>query len=265
MLKTHKTFRQKTLYDILFAGLMVFLFSGCAANAEEGSIAALFSPTPALSPTPTTIWFPVTSTPELIALPTSTPDVTTSPDFGSLTFNDAGVVQEHWLSSQEMTGVVAAGESSVNLAVNSPRSSLLSFRKDTTLNDFYYESVMTMGLCKNTDQAGVLFRAVDSQNYYAFLINCQGSIALQRVLKGTPAIIRDWSLTNQAQAGLTKPIKIGIWAQSSTIRIYLNDQLQYEVVSTTYYSGGIGFLAQASGDTSVMVNFSEIKVYKAAD
>jgi len=188
MLKTHKTLRQKTLTVILFAGLMVILFSGCAANAQGESIAALFSPTPALSPTPTTIWFPVTSTPELIAMSTSTPDVTTSPGFGSIIFSDAGVVQENWFSSQEMTGVVAAGESSVNLAVNSPRSSLQTFRKDTTLNDFYFESVMTMGLCKNDDQTGVLFRAVDSQNYYAFLVNCQGSIALQRVLKGTPAI-----------------------------------------------------------------------------
>lgn len=265
MQNTHKTLRQKTLFVILIMGLMVFLFSGCTTNPGRGSIAALFSPTPILSPTPTIIWFPVTSTPELVALPTSTPDMTTGPIFGSLTFNEEGVVQEHWLSSQEMTGIVAAGENSLSLAVNSPRSSLQTFRRDTTLNDFYFESVMTMGLCKNTDQAGVLFRAVDSQNYYAFLVNCQGSIVLQRVLKGTPAILRDWSLTNQAQAGLTKPIKIGVWAQGSTIRIYLNDQLQYEVVNTAYYSGGIGFIAQASGDTSVSVNFSEIKVYKASD
>lgn len=265
MKNAQKTLRLKILYVVLLAGMMAYLFSGCAANAERESVAALFSPTPELSPTPTIIWFPVTSTPERIAQPTSTPDLTTKPIYGSLSFNDAGVVQEHWLSSQEMTGVVAASENSLNLAVNSPRSSLQTFRKDTILSDFYFESVMTMGLCKNTDQAGVLFRAVDSQNYYAFLVNCQGSIALQRVLRGTPAILRDWSLTNQVQAGLTKPVKIGVWTQGSTIRIYLNDQLQYEVVNTAYYSGGIGFFTQASGETSVSVNFSEIKVYKAAE
>jgi hypothetical protein len=255
---------RNTLNAILLLGMVGVLFSGCDATGQD-SIAAIFSPTPILSPTPTIVWFPVTSTPELVAMSTTTPNAAVGPVFGSLTFDDAGKISEHWVASQEAGGLVTASKDSLGLAVNNPRGSLLTLRKDTNLNDFYFETVMTMGLCRNDDTAGVVFRTVDAQNYYVFLVNCQGRIALERVLKGSPAMLSDWSLTNQAQPGLTQPLKIGVWARGSTIKIYLNDQLQYEVVNSAYYSGGIGFFAQASGDTSVSVNFSEIKAFKTTE
>jgi hypothetical protein len=253
-----------TLTAILLIGMVGVLFSGCDVTGQD-SMAAIFSPTPVLSPTSTIVWFPVTSTPELVAMSTTTPNATGGPVYGPLTFDDTGVISEHWVAAQEAAGLVTVSKDSLGLAVNNPRGSLLTLRKDTNLNDFYFETVMTMGLCRNDDAAGVAFRTVDAQNYYVFLVNCQGRIALERVLKGSPAMLSDWSLTNQAQPGLAQPLKIGVWARGSTIRIYLNDQLQYEVINSAYYSGGIGFFAQASGDTSVSANFSEIKNFKAAE
>lgn len=264
MKKTSAIFIGRNPAAILFIGLVGVLFSSCSVPGSEAT-SALFSPTPLLSPTPTIVWFPVTSTPELVAVSTPTPGNPGGPTFGTLTFDDTGMTADHWAAAHNAAGIVTVSKDSLGLAVNTPPGSLLTLRNDTTLNDFYFETIMTMGLCRNDDTAGVVFRAVDAQSYYAFLVNCQGRIALERVLKGSPAMLSDWSLTSQVQPGLTQPLKIGVWTQGSTIRIYLNNQLQYEVVNSSYNGGGIGFFAQASGDSAVSVNFSEIKAYQASE
>jgi hypothetical protein len=264
MKKISATPIRKTMTAILLFGMAGALFTSCGIPGQE-SIEAVYSPTPIQSSTPTIVWFPTTATPELVAVNTTTPKNASAPVFGSLVYDDAGVMTDHWPAIQENVNLVTVSKDTLVLSVNNPRGTLLSLRQDTTLSDFYFESVMTMGLCRSEDAAGIVFRTVDAQSYYAFLVNCQGRIALERVLKGSPAMLLDWSLTNQVQPGLTTPLKIGVWAQGSTIRIYINDQLQYEVINSAYYRGGIGFIAQASGDTAVSVNFSEIKIYLAAD
>ena len=100
-------------------------------------------------------------------------------------------------------------------------------------------------------------------SYYRFMINCSGRISLQQVAGGTPTTLVDWISTNQVQQGLNNPIKIGVWVYGNNLKIYLNDQLQMEVVNSTFYSGGIGFFAKAAGDSPISVSFSDIKVYQA--
>jgi hypothetical protein len=247
----------------LLSGLVMLMLSACIGAPGQTSFEALFSPTPTLTPTATIVWFPVTSTPEVKIVSTETPDPAGQPGYSTLIFDDTGTAGDHWVNLAESAGSITVDQNSVNLAVNSSKGVLTAFRKDTMLYNFYFETVMATSLCKNDDQMGVLFRVTGSMSYYRFMVNCSGKIALQQVVGGTPTILKDWMSTSQAQQGLNGSLKIGVWAYGSVLRIYLNDQLQMEVTNSTYYSGGIGFFAKASGDTSVAVNFSDIKVYQA--
>lgn len=247
---------------ILTLGMILFILSACMVTPEQTSFEALFSPTPSLTPTATVVWFPVTSTPELKIVFTSTPDVSEMPGFTDLIFDDSGVATDHWIGRTDANGSVTVDQDSITLAVDGSKGALTVFREDTLLYNYYFESVMTTSLCKNDDQMGVLFRVNGSMSYYRFLVSCSGRISLQQVVGGTPTTLNDWISTNQVQQGLNNSVKIGMWVNGNDLRIYLNDQLQMEVANNTFYSGGIGFFAKASGDSPVSVNFSNIKVYQ---
>lgn len=244
-------------------GLMLPLLTACLSTVEETSFEALFSATPTFTPTATVLWFPVTSTPQLRTTATSTPDISEIPGYSELIFDDSEVTDDHWVSASDSNGSILVDQNSVNLAVNSSKGALTAFRNDTLLYNIYFESMMTTSLCKSDDQMGVLFRVNGSMSYYRFLINCSGRVSLQQVAGGTPTTLIDWISTNQVQQGLNNPVKIGVWVYGSNLKIYLNDQLQMEVVNSTFYSGGIGFFAKAAGDSPIAVSFSEIKVYQA--
>lgn len=243
--------------------IVVFFLTACAAQTESPSIEMLFSPTPTLTLTPTIQWFPVTSTPEYITPPTGTPNPAASPNYGTLIFSDEEDMTENWQGTQDTIGIVSVNEGSITLSVNSSRGTLTALRKFTSLSDFYFESVMTVNLCKKEDQVGVIFRAAGSQSYFRLLFKYDGRYSLQEVTGGQPIVLVDWSVSNQLQPGLNAPVKVGIWAYGKTIRIYLNGQLLDEVENNTFYNGGIGFYARAAGDTNVTVNFSGINVYEA--
>jgi hypothetical protein len=251
------------LFTILLFGMATILLAACIGTAEQPTIEMLFSPTPTLTLTPTIQWFPVTATPILVVVPTSTPNPLAHPSHGALIFSDEGKTKDAWVGLQDSYGTISVNGNSVTLSVNAVKGSLTSLRAKTTLDNFYFESVMSVGLCKKDDLMGVLFRASDAQNHYRFLFNCQGMISLQQVADGRSTNLTDWSLSNQVQTSLNSPVKIGVWASGRTLRIYLNDQLQFETTNGTFRSGGIGFYAKSSGDTTVTASFSSINVYEA--
>jgi hypothetical protein len=252
----------KSLLLFLAAGMGSMLLFGCTSQIQQPSMEMLFSPTPTLTLTPTIQWFPVTATPALEVVPTATPNPAAQPRYGSVIYSDLTDTGKNWIAAQDANGSVSVKDDSITLVVNTPKGMSSIFRKDTVLGDFYFESIMTVGLCKKDDQAGVIFREAGQQSYYRFLVNCQGMISLQQVVGGAPTILKDWSLSNQVKPGLSAPIKIGIWASGKTLRVYLNDELQLETSSGTFYSGGIGFTARAAADTPVTVNFSGVKVFE---
>lgn len=173
-------------------------------------------------------------------------------------------MKENWSSLQDASGSVVVNNDSITLSVNSARGSVTTFRNNTSLDNYYFESVMAVGLCKNGDQVGVLFRATGSQSFYRLLFKCEGTVSLQQVIGGEPSNLIDWSLSNQVSPGLNTPIKIGVWVYGKTIRIYLNDKLFFETTNSTFYNGGIGFYARAAGETNVTVNFASISVYNVS-
>jgi len=245
----------------ILGGALAWGIVSCAQPVSE-PLTELFSPTPSLTATPTILWFPQTTTPTLVTLPTATPNPAAIPAYGELLFSDPLAGAGEWLNSQDANGNVVIKDGSLTLAVNAARGSLLTLRQNTNLSDFYLETTMAVNLCKQDDQVGVLFRAEGAQSYYRLIITCSGTYAVQQVLNGTPAVLADFAPSAELQPGLYKPCKIGIWVKGSLLRIYFNDQLQAEVTRDTFKSGSIGFYARAMADTPLSVNFSDLSVYQ---
>lgn len=242
-------------------GIVWLVIAGCALQDERISPELLFTATPSNISTSTVVWFPATATPTPHPNPTVTPNLAATPSFGKLIFNDSFAGDGVWQNSQQSNGLIIVKGGTLTLAVKSARESLSTFRSDTTLTSYYLETTVNVGLCKQDDQIGVLFRVSGSQSYYRLLLNCQGMVALQEVIGGAPFVLSDWTPSN-VQAGLYRVIKIGIWQSGSSIRIYLDDQLQLEATSDRFKSGGIGFYARATGDTPLTVSFTSLNVFQ---
>ncbi len=251
---------QSQILIILFTSLCIFL-SACVTVVETPANEWIASETPELTATATTVWFPATATPTIPPADTPTPNPAARPIYGSLMFSDSFTGDSPWKSEQNASGYVIVKEGVLTLAVKSTRGSLYSFRESTNLINYYLETTANVGLCKGNDQIGVLFRVNGSQSYYRLLINCQGQVSLQQVAGGTPVVLLDWSLSS-VPAGLFKPIKIGIWQSGSKIRIYLNEELQFEATSDYFKNGGIGFYAHADGESPLTVNFTSLNVFE---
>ena len=250
------------LPTLALLGVLLLVLTACAQPAGQESLEMLFSPTPSLTTTATVIWFPETPTAVSVSLPTQTPNPIATPSHGALLFSDNFLAVGEWQDARDKNGNIIVKDGSLTLAVNSIRGSLATFRKDASVGDFYLETIATVSLCKPDDQIGVLFRVNGTQSYYRLLINCQGLVALQQVVGGTPVSLRDWAPSGEVQPGLWHPIKIGILAAGKVMRIYIDDKMQMEINRDTFMSGGIGFFARAAGDTPLTVSFSSLSVYQ---
>lgn len=244
---------------LAFLGVGVWL-SGCAPATEIATIEPVVTQPVESTSTPTVVWFPATATSTLPPVDTATPDPAATPILGSLIFSDPFTGNDPWQNEQNATGYVIVKDGTLTLAVKSTRGSLVSFRNNTQLTNFYLETTATVGLCKDDDQIGVLFRVNGSQSFYRFLLNCQGQVSLQQVAGGTPVVLVDWTPGN-VSPGLYQPITIGIWQSGSKIRVYMNNGLLFEATSDYFKSGGIGFYAHAAGENALTVNFTSLNVF----
>ncbi len=239
---------------ILLAGLL----AGCAGAAEALPETALPSNTP--EPSATIQWFPSTATPTLRPVLQATPTPDPRPGLGEVTLEDDFSDESAWEVGRTAAGTIGYGVNELTLAVSQARGRLYSFRKDTSLADFYLEMDVLPSLCRGQDVFGVLFRVQNATSFYRVLFNCQGQIRLERVSGGEPRVVVNWTALGQVSIGASQPFRVGIWMGGQQIRILVNDVLQVEAQDSAYKSGGLGVYAFSGGDTPLTVNFSALTV-----
>jgi hypothetical protein len=72
---------------------------------------------------------------------------------------------------------------------------------------------------------GVVFRQIDAENYYMFLISNDGSYRVIRVLNNTPKIMSDWIWLDNIRRDLTVSNDLRVVGKGNTFQFYINDQL----------------------------------------
>ena len=67
--------------------------------------------------------------------------------------------------------------------------------------------------------------------------------------------------SGDAPLGAPGEVRIGIWANGSEMRLFLNNRFQFSIIEKTFPSGAFGVFAQSKGNTPVTITFSDLKVY----
>ena len=220
-------------------------------------------PTITASSTPTIIWFPSTPTSTKPVTPSPiAPTLAPPPAVGNLIFKDDFTNHSIWTSGQSAAGIIAYGIGELDLAISLPHGVLISQRTEPVLTDFYLEVSAAPSLCLNADNYGIQFRMSSPNDFYRYVISCQGKIRLERLKGGVGQVLLDWTGSAQALPNSSGTYQLGIWMNGTDLKLYLNSVLQFSTEDSSLSSGGLGLFDRSMGDNPVTVGFSNLVVYQ---
>jgi hypothetical protein len=216
-------------------------------------------PTATATSTPTIVWFPPSATATQLAVPTYTGTPDMQPGIGKITLKDNFTNKTVWDIAASDNGSAAINSNRLTLAVQ-PGYYLASMRRELPLSDFYAEITARPSLCRGDDNYGMVVRGVGS-SFYRFVLTCNRQIRAERISGGTRLPIYEPAPSGDAP-GAPGEVRIGIWAVSSEMRLFLNGRFQFSVTEPSFPTGALGVFVRSTGDTPVTVTFSDLAVYE---
>jgi hypothetical protein len=181
------------------------------------------------------------------------------PGVGSLLVDNLLSGESQWQTGRFSAGNITLVNDTITLAIQQPKTSLLSLEMKNTLRDFYLETKINIGLCKSNDVYGLVVRAISEYNYYRFLVDCQGYARAERVRDGATTLMQDWMPTG-LPPGAPLDVSLGIWVSGSEMRLFANNAYIFSVKDPVFTDGTVGIFARADGDSPVTVSFSEMTI-----
>jgi len=130
--------------------------------------------------------------------------------------------------------------------------------------DFYLEAKFENGTCSGDDQYGLVFRAdnyTDSFAYY-FIITCDGHYDLLKQTTSGSALLLNWKTSDEIHKGSNQTNILGIWADGSIIRMYANGKLLKEINDDSLLNDGhIGLFIDAKKTAGFTIKMDEISYW----
>lgn len=218
------------------------------------------SPAPTETPTATIVWFPPSATPTPFIPPTIPPTVEQRPGLDEVIFTDTFEAPELWTTGVSDSGSVIVAQNQVALAISRPRLYLFSLRSRPVLDNFYAEITARTSLCAGKDEYGLLFRVNSANDYYRYVLTCNGQVRLDRVRGGQLAYIQSLTPSGDAPPGSPGEVRLGVWAVGSEMRFFLDGRYQFTARDPVFSFGTMGVFARSASETAVSVTFSDLLV-----
>jgi len=242
--------------------LIGFLLLGACLPPEPISPTETPAPSDTPPPTATIIWFPPSATPTLKAFPTNTSIPEMNPGIGSVILNDDFSNDSAWDTAISDQGTAAISRNRLTLAAE-PDVYLVSMNRDVILNDFYAEITARPSLCRGEDSYGIIIRSTGN-SFYRFSLTCDSMVSMERIKSSVRLLMQEPTPSGDAPRGAPGEVRIGIWANGSEMRLFLNGRFQFRVTDPSTPSGSFGVFARGAGDTPVSVIFSDFTVYNVS-
>ena len=254
----------KTKSFTIITFIIIIFISACAINpAQISTQIVTTTPSPSAIPqtaTPTTDWFPVTATSPALTTQTLSPPTPTPIFIGSLILKDEFDQPNFWDTSNTIVASSSIENNKLTLSVNQP-AQITTMRNQPSLDNFRMDVKVTAKICGTNGSYGIIFRSSNPSNFYRFVINCDKTIEIQRILNGNINHIMEPIYNPVIPTNLSEKAQISIVANGINLDIYIN-HLKMISISDKYHTfGSIGFFAQTSGDQPMTANFSDLEIY----
>ncbi|MBN2257687.1 MAG: hypothetical protein JW704_07670 [Anaerolineaceae bacterium] len=248
---------------LFLACLPLLILAACLQVSDGGQLSMQDTP-PGVTETPTIVGFPATETPTNTPLPaTMTPTPEQKTNLGRIIVADDFTRPGLWLLGRFNDGSIAFGLNEMTLAVSAPKGILTSFRQEPTLPNFYIEVTASPNLCVAQDAYGLVVRAGNVSDFYAFLLSCDGQVRAERDKISERIPLKDWKpASGKVTPDIGGSTRLGVWAYGNEMRFFVNGVYQFTVLDPAFPRGLVGLHAHASGASVLTVNFSDLQVWE---
>ena len=182
-----------------------------------------------------------------------------SPGIGSVILSDDFSDDSVWDTASSDQGTAAISRERLVLAAE-PGIYLASLRRDVAFDDFYAEITARPSLCRGDDSYGIIIRSTGN-SFYRFTLTCNSMISMERIKNSVRLLMQEPIPSGDAPPGAPGEVRIGIWANGSEMRFFLNGRFQFSITDPSTPSGAFGVFARGAGDTPISVIFSDFIVY----
>ncbi len=135
---------------------------------------------------------------------------------------------------------------------------------DIKMSDFYLEVDTTQVAGPANSEFGVVFRLVDSKNYYLYAISGLGTYSLWKLVDNKWEEIIGWTKADALRTGPGAMNHLGLLAQGSRFGLLANDVMLVEVEDDAFAAGTIALAAGTFDEGEVEVAFDNLDLWDLA-
>jgi len=169
-----------------------------------------------------------------------------------------------WNLGASSAGAVSAPDGRLLLTVHDSAATILQPVPLEPLGDFYAEVEVRPAVCSPGDEYGLTIRVKPSGGHYRISLLCEGAARLLRVLPEQTNALTAVTPSDSIIPGGEGTNRLGIAAQGSRLRLFVNRQLVLEDRDTRLPVGGLGLFAQPGPGGLTTVAFDNLVVYALA-
>ena len=107
---------------------------------------------------------------------------------------------------------------------------------------------------------GLVYRAQDTDHYYAFAVGSDGYYAVLRIAEGEETPLVDWQQFPHIRRG-HQANRLRVICSSSTCRFYVNDEYATNTEDDTWSTGDVGLWVRSFSEESVAVQFTDVRAW----
>lgn len=110
------------------------------------------------------------------------------------------------------------------------------------------------------DSYGLVYRAQDLANYYAFVVGSDGYYAVLRMVGDEETVLVDWQQFPHIRRG-QQVNRLRVVCVGSTCRFYVNDEYATTIEENTWLAGDVGLWVRGFENEAVEVRFVTASVW----
>ena len=244
------------------AALLAGLASSCLAAPTSPAPPSI---TPASSTTVTVAFPTVIPTPTWTPGPTQTPTIDVRPGLGPVVLQDSFDDPSAWDLQISENGAAGISDGHLTLAVRSPRVYQRTRRQAPSMANFFAEVEVHTSLCTAGDEYGLTARGNDLGEQYRFLIGCDGTARITRVLESSSRALTLRVETPAVIPGAPAVNRLAVWAKGLDLKLFVNGAEVIAARDAALDQGTFGFIARAGSGGQVAVGFDNLIVREVFD
>ena len=122
------------------------------------------------------------------------------------------------------------------------------------------EAVPLSGPDSGFNGYGLVYRAQDVANYYAFAVGSDGYYAVLRVAGDEETVLVDWQQFPHVRRG-QQTNRLRVACVGPTCRFYINDEYATPVEDVTWLTGDVGLWVRGFEDGGTVIQFLNVRMW----